>query len=109
MYALCYAVANTAVPAVASVRRGVLRRRMGNQETVEFSMSTATKTSRPEARSGAPKISPQAVVLLVDDQPIVAEALRRVLADVPDITVEQAEAFGAVQTTRRGRIRKDTE
>jgi two-component system chemotaxis family response regulator WspR len=59
---------------------------MGNQETVEFSMSTATKTSRPEARSGAPKISPQAVVLLVDDQPIVAEALRRLLADVPDIT-----------------------
>lgn len=41
--------------------------------------------NRPEQRPGAPKIAPRAVVLLVDDQSMVAEAVRRMLADQPDI------------------------
>lgn len=40
--------------------------------------------NRPEPRP-APKMGPEAVVLLVDDQPIVAEAVRRLLADEPRI------------------------
>lgn len=42
-------------------------------------------THRMDQRPGAPKIAPRAVVLLVDDQSMVAEAIRRMLADQPDI------------------------
>ena len=47
-------------------------------------MSAATDPS-PDEKPPAPAAAPRRTVLLVDDQPIVGESIRRMLADEPDI------------------------